>query len=263
VNPDSALFGVTNGASTSSDLSSNKQKSSNSQSTATSDKPHEVVISMRDPQLHTGRSRMLRLKRMQQYSNHQKQPPVASHHHIQSTGTGLSGVTDASSIKAMGRNSHNSKVRRSDLPPPPNTNILHDMIVNPDSEPQSHGNNGNHQAPNPSNINQLIHQQQVQRLQQEHPGRAVAIVAKKQYENIMNIDWYYDNKEDGNDDWYRMDADEYYQEDEDEDEDEEMNDDYYRDLLLYEQSVRNLKRAEELRTKAQALLRRHERERRY
>ena len=78
------------------------------------------------------------------------------------------------------------------------------MILNADPKPadpkpQSHQSNGNQKASNPPNINQLIHQQQVQRLQQEHPGRAVAIVAKKQYENIMNIDWYYDDKEDGND----------------------------------------------------------------
>ena len=35
------------------------------------------------------------------------------------------------------------------------------------------------------------------------------------------------------------------------------------DLRLYEESVRNLKRAKQLRNKAQALLRRDERERRY
>merc|ERR1712156_435413 len=82
-----------------------------------------------------------------------------------------------------------------------------------------------------------------------NPAGGNSPYARKHYDNM--IDWYDDENEYGDDDWYQMDEGYYY-----EDDDEGMDEEYYEDLMLYEEVVRNVKKAEQLKTKAAALLRR-------
>merc|ERR1712156_226593 len=84
------------------------------------------------------------------------------------------------------------------------------------------------------------------------PAYSYSQKARKADTNMM--DWYYDYGE--YDDWYQMDEGYYYDED-------EMDDAYYRDLMLYEEAAQNVKKAQQLKNKAAALIRMDQMERKY